>query len=69
MPLIFVHRYRWSHDSLRRRARKLLKLGQIRLKQQNSDGWLYAGPADSIRQLKENNHVPNPRIVRITRNR
>jgi len=39
--MIFVHRYKWSHDSLRRRYRKLLKAGKVRIHSQNKKGWWY----------------------------
>jgi len=37
----FVHRYRWSHSSKRKRYRRMLKDGKVRLVHQEKDGWLY----------------------------
>lgn len=37
----FVHRYRWSHDALRKVARRARVEGRVRVISRTRDGWLY----------------------------
>lgn len=41
MKKVFVHRYKWNHDSKRRKYRKLQKKGKVKLIETRKDGWLY----------------------------
>ena len=41
MNLIFVHRYMWSHDKKRKKYRRLLKDGKVRVFKRTRDGWYY----------------------------
>jgi len=44
MKLVFVHRFRWSHDDKRREYRRKLKDGEVKLVARLRDGWLYGIP-------------------------
>ncbi|MNG00788.1 hypothetical protein D3C85_693490 [compost metagenome] len=37
----FVSRYSWSHEKLRKKARRMCKDGLIYVEFQNKDGWFY----------------------------
>lgn len=39
--VIFVHRYKWSHDKRRKFCRRMFKDGLLVLVDENYDGWLY----------------------------
>lgn len=39
--IIFVHRYKFTHDQRRRVARRMYKDGLLVVVEQNKDGWLY----------------------------
>ena len=39
--IIFVHKYKWSHDKKRKKYKKLLKNNKVKLLQKKKDGWLY----------------------------
>ena len=45
---MFVHRYKWSHDKLRKKYRRLRKEGKVVVVNETKDGWTYS--------KKENNH-------------
>jgi hypothetical protein len=41
MSKVFLHRYKYSHDKKRAKYRKLLRMGKVKIIEQNKDGWLY----------------------------
>lgn len=43
---IFAHRFKWSHENLRRQMRRALKSGRAKLIEVTKDGWLYEVPSD-----------------------
>ncbi|WBF79354.1 hypothetical protein IACHDJAJ_00147 [Aeromonas phage vB_AdhS_TS3] len=38
---VFCHRYKWGHDSRRRKLFSLLNSGSAKLLETNKDGWLF----------------------------
>lgn len=38
---IFVHKYSYSHESLRKKTRRMCKDGLLKMKDQNKDGFFY----------------------------
>ena len=55
MEKVFVHRYKWSHHSERKKYRRLLKEGKVTLLEKVNDGFLYGVPNDlpKIMDIKE----------------
>ena len=41
MKKYFVHKFKYSHESKRRKFKKWLKLGYVEIVERQSDGWLY----------------------------
>ena len=39
--MIFVHKYKWSHENKRKKFRKLLKQDKVRLVEKRKDGFYY----------------------------
>ena len=52
MPLVFVHKYKYSHDAMRKRARRYCKDQKIKLILKNSDGFLYDVPCEYFEIVK-----------------
>lgn len=46
MKLMFVHKYKWSHEARRKKLRRALKENKIILLQRTKDGFLYEVPKD-----------------------
>lgn len=44
MRKVFVHRYKWSHDTKRQKYKKLFKKGKVIMLENTKDGWLYGIP-------------------------
>ena len=52
MKLIFVSKYKWSHDKKRKKLRKLHKNNLVSIIKETNDGWLYSIPNTIIKLIK-----------------